>query len=171
MKKALWIGFVWVVVGLMLVLPTFAQDDAQPEVEVFPISGTIIYSPPELLSLLVIDGETYADVTDVGEWAGDIVGTESNNYRAMFEASGAGTAPVLAEIEGTVLGEYEGSMVVWSQWKRVSETSEWHAEWWILSGTGDLANVFGRGFIWGPGESGLDYEYSGTVFFAPPAEE
>lgn len=169
MKKIFWIGFVCAVVGLLLALPTYAQDEGGPEM--IPVSGTINYSPPEILSQALVGGETHIAVSATGEWSGDFVGTDTYTYRVMIEPSGAANSGSISEFEGTILGDYEGTVLMWSNWRGSWSPLAWQSEWWILSGTGDLANIYGKGFIWGPGESGSDYQYSGNVFFVPPAEE
>jgi hypothetical protein len=172
-NKVSLIGFVFVVAVLLLTLPAYAQEDGP---EPIPVSGTYNYTP-NILSTVVIDGTTYFDVTADAVWFGDFEGTEVANYRAVIEPSDAWDSGVISEFDGTVLGEYEGTMVIWSVWKRMSSTAHWYAEWWILSGTGDLANIYGRGHAWGPGfnpedpEAEPDVYYSGEVFFAEPMSE
>ena len=164
-------GFVLAVAGLLLVFPAYAQDDGP---ESIPVSGTYNYTP-NILSAVEVDGTMHFDVTAVAEYSGDFEGSEVANYRAVIEPTDAWDSGAIAEFEGTVLGEYEGTMVIWSVWKRQASTAHWYAEWWILSGTGDLANIYGRGFAWGPGFNPEDPEakphayYSGNIFFAPPA--
>jgi hypothetical protein len=92
-------------------------------------------------------------------------------------STGIWDAWLLAEFEGMVLGEYEGTMVIMSTYRRNAATADWYGEWMILSGTGDLATLQGHGVAWGPGFSASDPEaspdlfYSGEVVFVEPASE
>jgi hypothetical protein len=91
-------------------------------------------------------------------------------------SSGVQDAWLLTEFEGTVLGEYEGTLVMIAIYDRPDGTAEWQGEWMIVSGTGDLANLRGHGVAWGPGSTNsddgiTDILYTGEVMFLEPASD
>lgn len=141
--------------------------------EPIPVSGTFDYTP-EVFARVPGGGGVFVDASEAEVWTGDIEGTAAAPFRVVVGPDGSFEAWILAEFEGTVLGEYGGTMVMASRYTRPAATAHWTGEWIILSGTGDLENVHGHGSAWGPGfnredpEAGPDIFYSGEVIF--PAE-
>jgi hypothetical protein len=166
--------FACVVVTLSLGLPfAQAQDGESP---IIPVSGTFDYTPTRNYALEV-GGSTFIDATEDEIWSGDFEGTSVAPFRVVASSTGIWDAWLLAEFEGAVLGEYEGTMVIMSTYRKNAATAEWYGEWMILSGTGDLATLQGHGVAWGPGfratdpEASPDIYYSGEVVFVEPASE
>lgn len=147
MKKKTLITLIVGMVALlsMLSLPVFAQES-----ESIPVSGGYYYVP-EILSAVELDGTVYSDVVDEEFYSGDFEGTAVSSYRAVISPTGTWDAWVLTEFSGTVLGDMEGTMTIMFIYSRYANTAEWFGEWWILGGTGDLANIHGTGVAWGPG--------------------
>ena len=171
MKKYI---FVVLVVGVIasLSLPVVAQEDPGP----FPVSGSFNYMYEELAALEA-DGSYFGDYVEYEEWSGDIEGTAVAPFPFILWASGEMDAWLLAEFEGTVLGEYEGTMVIMSIYHApTSGGTDWHGEWMIISGTGDLEHLRGQGVAWGPGSTNeddgiTDIYYNGQVMFLEPATD
>ena len=138
--------------------------------EPVPVSGGFDYTP-EVFARVPGGGGMFVDASEDEVWSGDIEGTAVAPFRVVVSPDGSFQAWLLAEFEGTVLGEYSGTMVMSSKYTKPNATAEWTGEWIILSGTGDLENVHGHGSAWGPGfnpkdpEAGPDIFYSGEVFF------
>ncbi len=136
--------------------------------EPIPVSGSFDYTP-EVFSRIPSGGSAFVDASEDEVWTGDIEGTAVAPFRMVVTPDGAFDAWLVAEFEGTVLGEYEGTMRVLSRYQRPAASAHWTGEWIILSGTGELENVHGHGTAWGPGfnrddpEAGPDIFYSGEV--------
>jgi hypothetical protein len=162
-RNVLFTLFLCVIVTLSLGSQLAQAQDAEPEL--IRVSGTYDYTPT-ILAALELDGVAYMDAVDEEVWSGDFEGTAVSGYRIVIESSGVWDAPIITEFEGTVLGDKEGTMVMVFTYKRMSATSHWFGEWWILSGTGDLANIHGRGVVWGPGWNPEDPEASPDVFYS-----
>jgi hypothetical protein len=134
------------------------------------VSGTFDYTP-EVFARNQVGGSVFVDASEAETWKGDIEGKAVAPFRMVISPDGGSDAWLLAEFEGTVLGEYEGTMVVASRYTKPAATAQWTGEWIILSGTGELENVQGHGDAWGPGfnredpEAGPDIFYSGVVVF------
>ena len=162
MKK---FGIVLVALLAVLVIgqPVVTQENGA---EIVRISGTLDYVP-EILSSMDLNGYSYLDVASEGVWSGDFEGTEKSSYRVVIEPSGVWDAgAVLTKFEGTLLGDKEGTLVMVAHWKRNSPTAGWFGESWILSGTGDLANIHGKILWWGPGFNPEDPEASPDNFYS-----
>jgi hypothetical protein len=138
--------------------------------EPMPVSGSFEYSP-EVFSKVSAGGSVFFDASEDEVWTGDIEGTAVAPFRMVVTPDGAFDAWLHAEFEGTVLGEYEGTMTVVSRFKRPAVGAHWTGEWIILNGTGELEDLRGHGTAWGPGfnrddpEAGPDIFYSGQVVF------
>ena len=117
----------------------------------------------------------YGDFVEEEVWIGDIAGTAVAPFPFIGLSSGTQHAWLLADFEGTVLGEYEGTLVIMSTYSRPSEGTHWHGEWMIISGTGELENLRGYGTAWGPGSTNeddgiIDIYYQGEIFFLESVE-
>ena len=140
--------------------------------EPIPVSGSFDYTP-EVFSRVPGGGSVFVDASEAEVWTGDIQGTSVAPFRVVVAPDGSFEAWLLAEFEGTVLGEHSGTMVIASKYKKPAATAHWTGEWIILGGTGGLENVHGHGSVWGPGfnpkdpDASPDIFYSGEVFFAP----
>jgi hypothetical protein len=111
-----------------------------------PVAGSFNYTP-EILASATAEGYTLSDATEQEVWIGDFVGTAVSPFPLIAWESGARDAWLL---------------------------TEWHGEWMIVSGTGDLENLRGHGVAWGPGsgnaEEGMPHiYYRGTVMFLEPS--
>ncbi len=62
------------------------------------------------------------------------------------------------------VGDNYGTLVIKFVGKKTGEPLEWYGTWVILSGTGDLENLRGRGTWWGPS---TDLDYAGKIHFEP----
>jgi hypothetical protein len=161
------------IIGLVLSLPVAAQDEAPQEP--IPVSGSFNYTYEELATKVA--GDTFiGDYVENEDWVGDFEGAAVSPFPFIQYPTGEIEAWLYTEFEGTVLGEYKGTMVMIAVYKAPSENTEWHGEWVILSGTGDLEYLRGHGTAWGPGSTNeddgvIDIYYSGEVFFVEPKSE
>lgn len=153
-------------VGVLTVLAvalsaTTASADHEPAT---PVSGDWTYVPAvvgfeEFGPHLLLYG------TDVGTWTGTFEGTSYEEFTLMFHASGDNYYRGLMEFEGTVDGR-SGTMII-QAWGVQSPGGiepgtggDWSGSWVILSGTGELEGIEGRGSFAGPS---LDLDYWGKV--------
>ena len=154
----------------MLPLPVFAQE-AGP----FPVTGSFNYTA-EVLASLEANGNTFSDATENEVWIGDFEGTAVSPFPLVAWSSGEREAWLLTTFEGTVLGEYEGTLTMIAIYTKPNGVAEWHGKWMIVSGTGDLEHLRGHGVAWGPGsshaEEGMPHIlYTGEVMFLEPMSE
>lgn len=172
-NKPLLIGFVLVAASLLLVLPVAAQDD---ELGVIPVSGTYNYMP-EVPDQGFAAGHMYMTVTTLDEWLGDFEGPATSVCRVIATPAGNSPGPCIVEFDGTVLADKQGTFVMVIVYGRMSADAEWFGDWWIISGTGDLANMHGKGVVWGPGfnpedtEGEPDIYYRGDLVFVEPMSD
>lgn len=165
--------FLLSIIVVALSFPLAAQEG---DLELIPISGSLDYVP-EMLLFQEVGAITFFDATETEVWAGDFAGNATAQDRIMIRSSGVWEAWIVFEFEGTVLGDYEGSMIIMSVWKREAASADWHGEWVILTGTGDLENIHGFGVGWGPGfdredpQASPDIFYSGEVSFIEISSE
>lgn len=148
-----------------LVQPVAAQTPAEP----IPVTGSFTYTF-EAFGSAAGDGYTLTDLVEHELWIGDFEGTADSPFPLIAWESGAREVWLLTEFEGTVLGEYEGTMVMVAVYTKPDVPTDWHGKWMIISGTGDLENLRGFGVAWGPGavnaEEGMPHIfYTGTVMF------
>jgi hypothetical protein len=133
-----------------------------------PVSGSFNYTP-EVFARVSGGESVFVDASEDEIWTGDIEGTAVSPFRLVITPDGAFDAWLHAEFEGTILDEYEGTLIILSRYERPAAGAHWTGDWIILSGTGELENVQGNGTAWGPGvnaedpEAGPDIFYSGQV--------
>jgi hypothetical protein len=159
------------VLGLLLSLPAYAQEQ-----EAIPVSGSFNYIPSVLASG-VSNGHTLIDATEDEVWTGDFEGTAVSRFPYAIWSTGFQYAPLITEFEGTVLGQYEGTLEIVTVYTRPDAAAHWTGQWMIVGGTGELEHLRGYGGAWGPGFSGeaddgiTDIYFSGTVMFLEPVPE
>jgi hypothetical protein len=164
------------IVGMVALLTMSSLPAAAQEPEPIPVSGSFNYLYEELATK-VAGGTFFGDYVENEVWVGDFEGTAVSPFPFMQYPTGAIEAWLYTEFEGSVLGKYQGTMVMLAIYKAPSDSTEWHGEWVILSGTGDLEYLRGHGLAWGPGSTNeddgvIDIYYSGEVVFVePPAAE
>ena len=113
------------------------------------------------------DGNLFLYATEDEIWEGDFTGTSHAVFRVEMFNSGFWNVWLRSSFTGTVLGK-SGTLVIQLVGKKPAE-EDWHGQWVILSGTGELANLRGQGTWWGPGfdAPGPDIYYMGQVHFKP----
>lgn len=166
MKSRFFVG-TWVIVLLTLLTTPLLAQDTEPVI--VPVSGSFDFFP-EKLGTIRADDRVFTDAFETEVWVGDIVGTADAPFRVYINPDGKIYAWLLAEFEGSVLGDYEGTFIMQSLYTRHANTTHWTGEWIIMSGAGDFENVQGAGTAWGPGFVADDTEnpdiyYSGHLVF------
>jgi hypothetical protein len=170
MKKS---ALLLLIVGMVATLTMSSFPAAAQEQGPMPVAGSFNYTS-KILASAPADGYTLSDATEQEVWIGDFEGTAVSPFPYIAWESGVRDAWLLTEFEGTVLGEYEGTMVMIAIYTKPDPSTDWHGEWMIVSGTGDLENLRGHGVAWGPGsgnaEEGMPHIfYKGTVMFLEPS--
>jgi len=165
MKFRYIISLLVIVSMFLMVAPAMADEDPPT---IVTVSGSFDFFP-ESYATYIDGGRMLKDAYEEEIWVGDIVGTATAPFRVSVNPDGTMNAWLLAEFEGTILGEYEGTLVMMSLYTRHSKNTHWSGEWIIMSGTGDFENVQGYGTAWGPGfipdDTEPDIYYLGYLVF------
>lgn len=165
MKSRYFISILIVVCLFLLIAPVMADEESPTTVTV---SGSFDFFPESYASF-ASDGRAFKDAYEEEIWVGDIVGTATAPFRVSINPDGTISAWLIAEFEGTILGEYEGTLVMLSLYTRHSKNTHWSGQWIIMSGTGDFVNLQGYGTAWGPGfipdDPEPDIYYLGHLIF------
>jgi len=109
----------------------------------------------EITDMRPADGNLFIYATEDEYWKGSFEGTAKSVFRVEMFSSGFWNVWLRSTFTGTVNGE-SGTLVIQLVGKRPMEPEpgNWHGQWVIISGTGDLANLHGQGTWWGPGYEG-----------------
>jgi hypothetical protein len=126
----------------------------------------------QVLDMRQANGNTFMYATEQEEWRGDFEGVGESVFRVGMFASGFWNVWLRCEFTGAV-GDKEGTVQIQLVGKKPLD-GEWYGQWVILGGTGDLANIHGRGTWSGPGyrddvkdPDHPDCFYSGHIHFDP----
>ena len=128
-----------------------------------PASGEWTYQVDLLLTTKEANGNTFKYGEETGTWSGTFTGTSFDFFELVAHPSGFVTCQGLIDFTGTVNG-VSGTMIIKFIGKKTGDPLLWSGTWVIISGTGGLANLRGRGTWWGPS---LDLDYSGNIHFDP----
>jgi hypothetical protein len=124
-------------------LPVYATTPTE-------VSGDFDYEPT-----IVHDefrgGNWFVWATDVEWWTGDLEGTATSEYLAIFHRSGVATFSSKGVFEGSVLGSDTGTLEYQLTGILQAGAAEWQGTWWMGNGTGGLENAHAEGTWWGPG--------------------
>ena len=111
---------------------------------------------------------------DTGDWpSGDFVGISEEVYSVAFHGAAEGGFMYGYEyafykgnvtFTGTVVGA-AGTLELLFIGTSPGALDDWNGTWRILSGTGELANLHGKGVFWATGLGAVHYE--GKIHFAP----
>jgi hypothetical protein len=151
-------------VGIILLtawLPAYATTPTE-------VSGDFDYEPT-----IVYDeyrgGNWFVWATDVEEWSGDLDGTATSEYLAIFHRSGVATFSGQGVFVGSVMGSDVGTLEYQITGILKAGATEWEGNFVMGRGTGGLANAHVEGTWWGPGWPGPSpmCSYQGLVHFDP----
>jgi hypothetical protein len=146
-------------VALLTVLMIPAVQATPPE----PASGSWTYIVDLIEITKVAGGNTFKYGEETGTWTGTFVGTSFDFFELIVHPSGFVTCQGLIDFTGTVNGE-SGTMIIKFIGKKTGDPMLWSGTWVIISGTGGLANLHGRGTWEGPS---FNLDYSGQIHFEP----
>ncbi len=103
-------------------------------------------------------------------WEGTFVGKSEDVYNITINSAGAWDFSGVVLFDG-VVGDREGTLVIWVSGKKLDAEADWSGKWVVLRGIGDLANLRGEGTWWGPGAPDVgqrgSVDYSGKIHFDP----
>ena len=128
-----------------------------------PASGTWEYTVTLLEDTKVAGGNLFRYGEEIGTWTGTFEGTSEDYFELVVHPSGFVTCQGQINFDGIVKGK-SGTMVILFVGKKNLEIGLWSGKWVILSGTGDLANLRGKGTWEGPS---FNLDYSGQIHFEP----
>ena len=164
MKKKLF-NFLFVVLAVIMavsvmVIPALAGPPEEA-------SGSWIYAPVSQTDPEFVGCNTVIFMTDEGDFTGTFVGQETETGMLVFHCNGKASYKGNLTFTGTVAGSDTGTMelrIVGKSSNPSDQSAFWQGTWVILSGTGGLETLRGRG-IWmgGPG----DLVYEGNYHFEP----
>jgi hypothetical protein len=105
---------------------------------------------------------------EIGTWTGTFVGTSYDTFTVIVHNADPGP-PSFVNVIGVInfegwVGDKYGTLVIKFVGKKTGEPLEWYGTWVIISGTGELENLHGRGTWWGPS---FDLDYDGKIHFDP----
>lgn len=166
MRKNLFLTLVLCSVFVFLLsLPVYAQVQ-----EAIPVSGTFSYTW-ESPMLAATDSYMVLHGIEPEIWSGDFEGTADAVWRLTIHNSPAVIDVwIISEFEGTVLGEYEGTLTVVLVGNHPNDpdsSTQWYGEWSVIEGTGDLENVHGHGIWWGTGNAANNPDHDiPDIFYA-----
>jgi len=107
------------------------------------------------------EGYTFILGEETGTWTGTFTGTSQDYFQAVMQPSGVVYLSYgLIFFEGTVEGRSGTLVISFAPGEKVEGV--WSGKWEILSGTGELDNLRGRGKWWGPS---MDLDYKGKIYF------
>ena len=112
------------------------------------VSGTVDYTF-EVTGMRVADGNLFLYAIEWETWMGDFEGTAVAFFRVEMFSSGFWNVWLRSTFTGTVDGKY-GTLVIQLVGKK-PDGEDWYGQWVIISGTGELANLYGQGTWGGPG--------------------
>ena len=172
MRRAFSAVLLMCMVALLFPLPTPAHATTPTYVE-----GYFDYIVTSAV-MRFVDGNTFIYATEYEVWEGDFCGTANAVFMVIVFSSGFWYVWLRSHFEGSVDGKC-GTMVIQLVGKGtyLDEDEEeffWYGHWVIISGTGGLANIHGRGTWWGPGWEGEgavipgdrpDIFYEGEIHF------
>ena len=166
MKKMLSIALLVGMVALM-----FSQLASVYGQQPTPVSGSFDYTF-QVTGDRLADGNYFLYATEWENWEGDFTGTSVAVFRVEMFRSGFWNVWLRSTFTGTVNGK-SGTAVIQLLGKKPSG-EDWYGQWVVISGTGELANLRGRGTWWGPGyrsdtkaPGDPDIYYSGQIHFKP----
>jgi hypothetical protein len=157
---------------VLLVLPVAVYAGAPSDVE-----GNFVYVPT-VLSLRQAGDNLFMEAMATSTWTGAFLGTSTDDEYVvvLHGVTGVfGTADFAFE-EGfywdiaTFTGEVEGragTVEILFVGKSPGDLADWTGTWRIISGTGELTNLHGRGVFWN--NAPMDIHYEGRIHFDPPA--
>jgi hypothetical protein len=131
------------------------------------VSGEWTYVP-NMLSSRWANGNQICEGEEDGTWTGDFNGESYDTFTVIKHDADPGPPSFVNVIgiinfHGSVNGN-EGTLVIKFVGKKTGEPLVWYGTWVIISGTGELANLHGRGTWWGPS---TDLDYEGKIHFDP----
>lgn len=127
---------------------------------------------PTVVGTRIADGNTFRELSEVGEWSGTFEGVSTEGGTVVQHSSGFVFFKGVVSFVGTVNGQ-SGTMEMSVVGSKADPTAEWEGKWVILNGTEGLATLRGQGTWSGPGynpakptEWGVIH-YAGNVHFEP----
>lgn len=132
------------------------------------VKGTFDYTYEFLRDPIQANGKTIVFAEEFETWTGDLAGEGHAYFIVMVDdESGLKEVVLLSVHTGEVDGKH-GTAVIRLVGKKPAG-GNWIGTWKILSGTDELANLYGHGIWWGPGFGDVSpmIYYRGTIRFKP----
>lgn len=140
-----------------LVLPVAVY--AGPPVDV---EGDFVYTVTSASERWAGDTQ-FIYATDTATWTGAFEGTSTEEYVAILHGSEGNFVFEKGLYKGTAIftgevGGETGTLEILFVGKSPGDIADWTGTWRIISGTGDLANLHGKGVFWSNGLMDIHYE-------------
>jgi hypothetical protein len=115
------------------------------------------------------DGHTVINADAIEEWSGTFEGAAYDIWFGVWDTAEFPPFPPVGNFYAHGRSKFENAQVMGKKgslvilWKGDQPKGEdWKGEWTILSATGELKNLYGRGKWWGPS---FNLDYSGQIHF------
>jgi len=161
-RKKISVLMIGAVILSVLLIPTVLASKPRPFI---PVSGTWSWGVEDWLERYA-NGNTFVSATEIDEFFdGTFIGTGEGPFTMTIHRGGFITGSGRTVFTGTVANSPPGSCVIMWVGKTIDEEGYWSFKWIIISGTGGLSNLRGKGTCYGPGPLGVDM--TGTIHFDP----
>ena len=128
------------------------------------VSGTWAWDATDF-SFKYAGGVTFMSATEHDTFSdGTFIGSGVGPFTVRVDPNGFMTGRGRTTFTGEVMDK-EGTLVIQWTGNTKNDMGYWWFKWVIISGTGELANLRGSGYCWGPGPSGVTMY--GKIHFDP----
>ena len=156
-KKISTLLMISVVILSALLIPTALAK------EHIPVSGNWSWEVDDWIERQA-NGNIHISATELDVFSGTFEGTGIGSFKMTWHPNGFIAGSGKTVFTGSVDG-HSGTCVIMWVGKTINEELWWSFKWIIISGTGELSNLHGKGTCYGPGPSGV--EMTGWIHFDP----
>jgi hypothetical protein len=110
------------------------------------------------------NGNMHISATELDVFSGTFEGTGIGPFKMTWHSNDVITGSGKTVFTGSVDGKSGTCVIMWVG-KTINEEFWWSFKWIIISGTGELSNLRGKGTCYGPGPPGV--EMTGWIHFDP----
>lgn len=165
MKKKIVVLPVVLLILLVVLVPTFADGGKGGRMKKY--DGEWRYMPQgELGNLLTNNyGSHFFLSADSGDWTGAFEGLSDDDCVSVLHASGRWVGYCTALFDSVTVKGKTGGLELGITLLKATPTEPWVGEWFITSGSGDLAGLEGEGTIWGHGYNPEKPDEPGIIYY------
>jgi len=131
--------------------------------EHIPVSGNWAWYATDI-SVRPAGDNLHISAIEHDTFTGTFIGSGEGPFKMTWHPIGFYAGSGKTVFTGSVNG-HSGTCVIMWVGKTINEELWWSFKWIIISGTGELSNLHGKGTCYGPGPSGV--EMTGWIHFDP----